>query len=64
MNALSALSNTLQHQGWIVEQGSIIAGARSLNEEELKKSLEFFKVPKASVEPIRCKLAIVINISV
>ena len=32
----SALSNTIQHPGWIVEQISFIAGARSLNEEDLK----------------------------
>jgi hypothetical protein len=35
-------------------------GARSLNEEELKKNLEYFKVPSASVEPIRTKLAMMI----
>ena len=29
----------------------------SLNEEELKKNLEFFKVPNASMELIRSKLA-------
>ena len=41
----------------MVEQVSFVAGARSLNEEELKKNLEHFKVPSASVEPIRTKLA-------
>ena len=53
----SALSKTMQHPGWIVEQISFIAGARSLHEEELKKNLEFFKVPDASMESIRSKLA-------
>ena len=31
-------------------------GARSLNEEEFKKNLEYFKVPSGSVELIRSKL--------
>ena len=41
----------------MVEQVSFIVGVRSLNEEELKKNLEYFKVPSASMEPIRSKLA-------
>jgi hypothetical protein len=53
----SALSITMQRQGWKVDQVSFIAGARSLNEEELKKNLAYFEVPSASVEPIRAKLA-------
>jgi hypothetical protein len=52
----SALSITMQRQGWRVEQVSFVAGARSLNEEELKKNLAYFKVPSASVEPIHTKL--------
>ena len=55
-----ALAKTMQRQGWKVEQVSFIAGARSLNEEELKKNLAYFKVPSASVEPIRTKLAMTI----
>ena len=31
----SVLSKTMQRQGWKVEQVSVIAGARSLNEEEI-----------------------------
>ncbi len=53
----SALGKTMQRQGWMVEQISFVAGARSLNEEELKKNLEYFKVPSASIDPIRSKLA-------
>ena len=34
----STLAITMQRQGWKVEQVSIITGARSLNEEELKKN--------------------------
>ena len=34
----SALAITMQRQGWKVEQVSFIAGARSLNEKELKKT--------------------------
>ena len=53
----SALAITTQRQGWKVEQFSFITGTRSLNEEELKKNLTFFRVPPASIEPIRAKLA-------
>ena len=42
----STLSKTIQHPGWIVEQVSFIAGVQPLYEEELKKNIEFFKVPK------------------
>ena len=45
----SALALTMQSQRWKVEQVSCIAGARSLNEEELKKILTFFEVPSASI---------------
>jgi hypothetical protein len=31
-----APSNTLQRQGWVVKQISFIAGARSLNEQDLR----------------------------
>ena len=48
----SVLVMTIQCQSWKVEQISFIAGARSLNEEELKKNLTFFEVPSASIEPI------------
>jgi hypothetical protein len=54
----SALAITMQRQGWKVEQVSFIGGARSLNEEELKKNLAYFEVPPASVEPIHAKLVI------
>ena len=52
----SMLVKTMKHQGWRVEQVSFVAGVRSLNEEELKKNLEYFKVPSASVDLIRSKL--------
>ena len=41
----------------MVEQVSFIVGVRSLNEVELKKTLEYFKVPSVSLESIRSKLA-------
>ncbi len=46
------------HHG-IPEVGQVrfITGAWSLNQEELKKNLVYFKVPSASVEPIHEKLA-------
>ena len=40
----------------MVEQVNFVVGARSLNEEELKKNLEYFKVPNVSIETIRSKL--------
>ena len=53
----SALSKTMQHLGWRVEQMSFITVERSLNEEELKENLEILKVANVSTEPIRSKLA-------
>ena len=52
----SALTITMQRLGWRVEQVSFIAGARSLNEEDLKTNLAYFKVPSTSIETIRTKL--------
>ena len=55
---IAALSNTLRLQGgWLVKQVSFIAGARSLNEQDLRKNLEFFKVPQAGIKAIRSKIA-------
>ena len=56
----TALSKTLHRSGWVVHQRSFIAGARSLNEAELKANLKYFQVPSASIEPIRTKLAMTI----
>ncbi len=53
----SALTMTMQRQGWKIEQVSFMVGARSLNEEELKKNLTYFEVPPVSIEPIHTKLA-------
>ena len=53
----SALDKTLRPQGWLVRQVSLIAGARSLNEQDLRQNLELFKIPQASIETIRSKLA-------
>ena len=52
-----ALGVTLQYQGWKVEQISFIVGSRSLNEQDLRKNLKFFRVPEASIETIGSKLA-------
>jgi len=41
----------------VVNLVSFITGARSLNEEDLRKNLQFFKVPQAVFETIRSKLA-------
>ena len=50
----------MQRSGWVVHQRSFIVGARSLNEEELKENLEYFKVSSESIELIRTKLAMTI----
>ncbi len=52
----TALSKTLQHQTWEVDQVSFITVARSLNEEDLRKNLQVFEVPQAGIETIRSKL--------
>jgi hypothetical protein len=49
----SALGKVMPRSGWVVHQRSFVAGARSLNETELKENLEYFKVPSASIESIR-----------
>ena len=46
----------MQRQGSMVEEVRFVAGVWSLNEEELKKNLEYFKVPSTRVEPLRTKL--------
>ena len=57
MSLRRTLGVTLQHQGWKVEQISFIAGSRSLNEQDLRKNIKFFRVPEASIETIGSKLA-------
>ena len=53
----SALEQTFDRQGWVVSQRSFIAGARSLNEQDLHDNLAYFKVPQVGIESIRSKLA-------
>jgi ribonuclease HI len=53
----SALQRTLGLSGWTVTQKSFIAGARSLNEQDLHDNLAYFKVPQAGIDSIRSKLA-------
>ena len=45
----SALVMTMQCQDWKVEQVSFVAGARSLNEKEVKKNVTFFKYTKGQI---------------
>jgi hypothetical protein len=52
---ISGLSKTLQSKGWEVRQVSFIAAARSLNEEDLRKSLQVFNA-QAGVDTIRSRL--------
>jgi predicted nucleic acid-binding Zn-ribbon protein len=42
---------------WEVQQVSFIAGARSLNEESLRKNRQAFNIPQKVVESIRSKLS-------
>ena len=39
----SALVRTMQHQGWMVQQVTFVTGVWALNEEELKKNLEYLR---------------------
>ena len=45
----SAISETIQCQGWKVEQIAFITGARSVNKQDLSKNLKFFNVTEASM---------------
>ncbi len=56
----SVLDKVMQRSGWVVHQHNFIAGARSINEVELKENLVYFKVPSVSVELIRTKLVMTI----
>ena len=47
-----------------MSQRSFIAGARSLNEQDLHENLAYFKVPQAVIESIRSKLAFKISMVV
>ncbi len=53
----SALQKTLGLQGWTVTQKNFIAGARSLNEQDLHDNLAYVKVPQAGIDSIKSKLA-------
>jgi hypothetical protein len=53
----SAISATIQCQGWKVEKISFITGARSVNKQDLSKNLKFFRVPETSIQSIYAKLA-------
>ncbi len=56
----STLGKVIKHSGWVVYQCNFVAGALSLNETEFKENLEYFKVPSASIDLIRTKLAMTI----
>jgi hypothetical protein len=57
---LSGHTATPRMGGQAGKQESIIAGARSLNEQDLRlhDNLHFFKVPEAGMESIRSKLVL------
>ncbi len=52
----SVLQKKLGLHGWTVNQRSFIAGARSLNEQDLHDNLPYFKVPQGDIDSIRSKL--------
>ena len=52
----SALSRTIQREGWKVEQVSFITGARSVNKKDFSKNMKFFNVPEASIQSVYSKL--------
>jgi len=53
----SALCEVIQRQGWKVEQISFETGSPSVNEQDLRKNLKFFRVPEAGIKAIYSKLA-------
>ena len=46
----SALEQTLDRQGWLMNQRSFIVGVRSLNEKDLQQNRAYFKVPQVGIE--------------
>jgi hydrogenase maturation factor HypF (carbamoyltransferase family) len=52
----SALSDAIHRQVWKVELISFATGSRSVNEQDLRKNLKFFRVPEASIQSIYSKL--------
>jgi hypothetical protein len=48
----SALIDTIHDQGWKVEQISFITGACSVNKQDLRENLKFFRVPEDRIESI------------
>jgi hypothetical protein len=54
----SVLERTFDPQGWSVSQRNFIAGARSLNEQDLHENLAYFKVPQEDIESSRSKIAL------
>jgi hypothetical protein len=51
------ISTVIQRQDWKVEQISFITGARSVDKQDLRKNLKFFRVPEASINSTYSKLA-------
>jgi hypothetical protein len=50
-------SDVIHRQGWKVEQISFVAGSRSVNKQDLRKTLKFFlEVPESSIQSIYSKL--------
>jgi hypothetical protein len=54
----SVISESIQCQGWRVEQIDFITGGRSVNKQDLSKNLKFFRVPEDSIKSIHSKLHI------
>ena len=57
MSLIRTLGMTIHHQGWKVEQIGFIVGSWSLNEQDLRRNLKFFRVPEGNIEVIGSKLA-------
>jgi hypothetical protein len=52
----NTLSDVIHRQAWKVEQISFVTGSRSVNEQDLRRNLKFFRVPEASIQSIYSKL--------
>jgi hypothetical protein len=52
----NTISVAIHRQGWKVEQISFVTVSRSMNKQDLKKNLKFFKVPEANMQSTYSKL--------
>jgi hypothetical protein len=52
----NVLSNVIDCQDWKVEQVSFVTGSHSVNEQDLRKNLNFFRVLEDIIQSVYSKL--------